>query len=149
MADWDDQIHKALAHQIRRQIIEYLQEKKTLSFNDLTKMTSMPNHGNLGFHLRALKGLIEQEPTTKKYRLTDRGRLASELLWDIRLTTTKDTLDLTHEPTRYVRHLSLGDHAVLFYDTEKIKHKISFPFIEAGILKGEAAVYLTSEHKID
>ncbi len=149
MANWDNQIHKALAHPIRRQIIEYLQEKKTLSFNDLTKMTSMPNHGNLGFHLRALKGLIEQEPTTKKYRLTDRGRLASELLWDIRLTTTKDTLDLTHEPTRYVRHLSLGDHAVLFYDTEDTKHQIAFPFIEAGLLKGEAVLYLTSEHKLD
>jgi DNA-binding transcriptional ArsR family regulator len=147
--DWDSEIHKALAHPIRRRIIECLQEKGVLTFNDLLKYTSMYDHGRLCFHLRALKGLIEHEPSTKRYSLTDRGVLASELMCDIRLTIAKDTLDLNHDPTRYVRHLSPGDHAILFYDTEEIKRQIAYPFLEAGLLKGDATVYIVSEHKLD
>ncbi len=147
--EWDDDLHRALSHPVRRQIIEYLQKQKALYFHELLQCATTLNHGKLGFHLRALKGLIEREPSTNKYRLTDKGKLAAEVICTVRLTMAKDELTLTHEPTTYVRRLELGDHAVLFYDTEEIKRKISFPFIEAGILKGEAVVYLTSEHKLD
>jgi DNA-binding transcriptional ArsR family regulator len=147
--DWDNEVHKALAHPIRRRIIECLQEKGVLTFNDLLKYTSMYNHGRLGFHLRALKGLIEHEPSTNRYNLTDRGFLASELICDIRLTLAKDTLDLNHNPTRYVRRLSSNDHAILFYNTEEIKRQITYTFLEAGHLKGDAIVYIVSEHKLD
>ena len=109
----------------------------------------MYNHGRLGFHLRALKGLIEHEPSTNRYSLTDRGLLANELICDTRLTIAKDTLGLNHNPTRYVRRLSPGDHAILFYDTEEIKRQIAYPFLEAGLLKGDAIVYIVSEHKLD
>lgn len=68
---------------------------------------------------------------------------------EIRLTMAKDTLDLNHDPTRYVRRLSPGDHAILFYDTEEIKRQIVYPFLEAGLLKGDATVYIVSEHKLD
>ena len=149
MNEWDDDLHRALSHPVRRQIIEHLQKQKALYFHELLQCATTLNHGKLGFHLRALKGLIEREPSTNKYRLTDKGKLAAEVICTVRLTMTKDELTLTHEPTIYVRRLELGDHAVLFYDTEETIHKISFPFLEAGILKGEAAVYLTSEHKLD
>jgi DNA-binding transcriptional ArsR family regulator len=147
--DWDNEVHKALAHPVRRRIIECLQEKGVLTFNDLLKCTSMYNHGRLGFHLRALKGLIEHEPSTNRYHLTDRGFLASELICDIRSTMSKDPLDLNHNPTRYVRRLRPRDHAILFYDTEEIKRQITYPFLEAGHLKGDAIVYVVSEHKLD
>ena len=149
MNEWDDDLHRALSHPIRRQIIECLQKQKALSFYELLQCAPTSNHGKLGFHLRALEELIEHEPSTSKYRLTDRGKLAAEVICTVRLTMAKDELTLAHEPTRYVRRLGLEDHAVLFYDTEEIKRKISFPFLEAGILKGEAVVYLTSEHKLD
>lgn len=149
MADWDDEIHKALAHPIRRRIIECLQEKNTLSFYELLKVIATYNHGKLGFHLRALKGLIEREPSTKKYRLTEKGQLAGELIWEIRFTTEKGDPTLAHEPTIYARHLRLGDHAILFYDTEDVKRRISFPFLKAGLLKGEAVVYAIAEHKLN
>lgn len=149
MNEWDNDLHRALSHPVRRQIIEHLQKQKALSFYELLQCATTLNHGKLGFHLRVLKGLIEREPSTNKYRLTNRGKLAAEVICTVRLTMTKDELTLTHEPTRYVRRLELGDHAVLFYDTQEIKRKISFPFLEAGILKGEAAVYLTAEHKLD
>jgi len=85
----------------------------------------------------------------KKYRLTDRGQLAGELIWDARFIIARSGQDLALKPTRYTRHLRLGDHAILFYDTEDDMHEISFPFLEAGLLKGEAVVYLVPEHKMD
>jgi len=147
--DWDDDVHKALAHPTRRRIIEYLTEKKFLSFHDMLKFTDIPDHGKLGFHLRTLEGLIQRDPSTNKYHLTDRGQMAGELIWKIRSTMAKEGPSLMHEPARYVRSLKLGDHAVLFYDTEDIKREISFPFFRAGLLKGEAVIYLVSENKWD
>jgi hypothetical protein len=146
--EWDDKIHKALVHPIRRRIIECLQEKD-LSFQELLECLAIGNHGRLDFHLRTLSGLVEHEIPTNKYHLTDRGQLASELLWDIRFLTRRAVKDLTNEPTRYVRRLRFGDHAILFYNKEDVKRKIAFSFLEAGLLKGEAVVYLVSEHKMD
>ncbi|MFQ5999354.1 MAG: MEDS domain-containing protein [Candidatus Bathyarchaeia archaeon] len=148
MKDWDDEIHRALAHPIRRHILECLQEND-LSFRELMRRVAIVNHGKLGFHIRALKGLVEHDPSTKKYRLTDRGQLAGELIWDIRFMITRGGRDLAIEPTRYVRRLRFGDHAILFYDTEDVKREISFSFLKAGLLKGEAVVYVVSEHKLD
>jgi DNA-binding transcriptional ArsR family regulator len=106
--EWDDEIHKALAHPIRRRIIECLQMNE-LSFPELLKRVGVGNHGKFGFHLKALKGIIEQESSTKKYRLTDKGQLASELIWDIRFAIERGGRDLASEPTRYVRRLKSGD----------------------------------------
>jgi len=149
LKDWDDEIHRALAHPIRRRIIECLQEKNALSFQELLKCVDTGNHGKLGFHMKALGELVEREPKMKKYRLTDRGQLAGELLWDIRFAVDRGGRDLAHEPTRYVRRLRFGDHAVLLYDSEDAKCEITFPFLEAGLPKGEAVFYLVSEHKMD
>jgi len=148
LKDWDDEIHRALAHPIRRRIIECLQERNVLSFRELLKYVGIGNHGKLGFHLKALTGLVEREPSMKKFRLTDRGQLAGELIWDIRFTIARGGRDLAHEPTRYVRRLRFGDHAVLYYDTEDIKREITFSFLEAGLPKGEAVVYVVSEHRL-
>jgi len=147
--DWDDEIQRALVHPIRRRIIECLQERNALSFYELLKHVGIGNHGKLGFHIKALKGLVEREPSMKKYRLTDRGQLASELIWDIRYIIDRGGRDLTHEPVRYLRRLRFGDHAILYYDTEDIKHEITFSFLEAGLPMGEAVVYLALEHRLD
>jgi len=149
LKDWDEEIHRALAHPIRRRIIECLQEKNVLSFRELLKYVGIGNHGKLGFHLKALRGLVEREPSMKKFRLTDKGQLAGELIWDIRFIIDRGGRDLAHEPTRYVRRLRFGDHAILYYDAEDVKREITFPFLEAGLPKGEAIVYLVPEHKLD
>ncbi|MFQ5758960.1 MAG: winged helix-turn-helix domain-containing protein, partial [Candidatus Bathyarchaeia archaeon] len=116
MKDWDNKIHRALAHPIRRHIIECLEESD-LSFYELLKYIAIHNHGKLGFHIRALRalGLVEHDPLMKKYRLTDRGQLAGELMWDTRFLIARRGRDLALEPRRYVRRLRLGDHAILFY----------------------------------
>jgi hypothetical protein len=147
LKDWDDEIHRALSHYVRRRIIECLQEND-LSFRELLKCVPIGNHGKLGFHLKALSELIEREPSMKKYRLTDRGRLAGELIWDVRFAIARGGRDLVNEPTRYVRRLRFGDHAVLYYDIEDVKREITFSYLEAGLSKGEAVVYVVSEHKL-
>ena len=38
-----------------------------------------------------------------------------------------------------------GSHMVLFYNSQKEKHQIIFPFIEHGLEKGEAIIYLSDE----
>jgi len=148
LKDWDDEIHRALAHSIRRRIIECLLTNE-LSFPELLKRVGVPNHGKLGFHLKALREFVEREPSTKKYRLTDRGQLAGELIWDIRCAIERGGRDLAHEPTRYVKRLKFGDHAVLYYDIEDVKREITFSYLKAGLPKREAVVYVVSENKLD
>jgi len=145
----NDVILKAIAHPIRRRIIECLRDKHTLSYNELLEQLAIRNHGKLGFHMRALKSLVEHELSTKKYRLTDKGQLAGELIWDIRFIISRGGRDLAQEPTRYVQRLGFGDHAFLLFDTEDVKRDISFSFLEAGLPRGEATVYLVSECKLD
>lgn len=143
---WNNEIHRALAHPIRRCVIQSLRNRN-LSFTELLKCTGINNHGKIGFHLRALHKLVELDPSTGKYRLTDRGKLASDLIENIHLTLSKGEQD-----TRlidYAQNLRLRDHAVLFYHTEDFKRKILFPFLEAGVSKGEAVIYLTPEYKLN
>ncbi len=143
---WNNEIQRALVHPIRRRIIECLQDRN-LSFTELLKCIDISNHGKIGFHLRALGEIVELEPSTRKYRLTDRGELASELIRNIRFTTSRGERDT--KLISYVRSLKLKDHAALFHHTEDFKRKILFPFLEVGPSKGEAVVYIVSEHKLD
>lgn len=147
--NWDSEILKALAHPIRRCIIECLREKNALSFNELTELVNIGNHGRLGFHLRALRGLVGRKGSPSKYCLTDRGQLASELAWDVQFIISRGGRDLAHEPTRYVRRLALQDHALLLYSSEDAKREISYSFLEAGLPKKEALIYFVPEGKLD
>jgi DNA-binding transcriptional ArsR family regulator len=149
LKDWDDEIFNALAHPIRRQVIEFLREKKSLSYSELLELINITNHGKLGFHIRTLKGLVDREPSTNKYRLTERGYLASELVWDIRFVLSRGQRDLASEPTRYVQKLGFGDHAFLLYSTEYDKREVAFSFLEAGLLKEEAVIFLVPEQRLD
>lgn len=149
MPEWDDKTLRQLLHPIRRRVIDCLREKNSLSYSEILKHVEASNHGKLGFHMRALEGLIEREPLTNKYHLTDKGYLASELIWDISFIMSRGGRDLAHEPSRYVRRLSFGDHAFLLYDRQETKREIVFSFLESGLPKNEAIVYLVSENKLD
>jgi DNA-binding transcriptional ArsR family regulator len=148
LKDWDNEIFDALAHPVRRRIIERLQERNALSYSELLKLVDISNHGKIGFHIRALEGLVERE-SSRKYRLTEKGLLASELMWDIRFLLSRGRRGLAYEPTTYARNLKSGDHAFLLYNTEDSKHEISFSFLEGGLARGEAAAFLVSERKLD
>jgi len=44
-----------------------------------------------------------------------------------------------------IKEAPKGSHMVLFYDSQKEKHQVIFPFIEHGLGKGEAIIYLSDE----
>jgi DNA-binding transcriptional ArsR family regulator len=138
-----DEILKAIKHPVKRRIIEHLRDAD-LSFTELLNTVGESNHGKFGYHLRKLETFVELEPSTKKYRLTDRGRLLAGLIRDFSVIASKN-----RRFTKYAQSLRLGDHAFVLYDTEHFRRKIVFPFLEAGLSRGEAVVYLVSEHKLD
>jgi hypothetical protein len=142
--NWDHQIHRAMLHPLNRKIIDCLRDEN-LSFTDLlNKVSADGNHGKFGYHLRTLSEFVELEPSTKEYRLTDRGKLLAVVIRDFRTLTSRGK-----EVLRYVEGLTSGDHAVAFYDDDDFKRRISFPFLKAGLSRGEAAVYIVSEDKLD
>lgn len=142
--NWDYQIQKALSHSANRKIIDCLCDEN-LSFTELlSKVGDDGNHGKFGYHLRTLSEFVELEPTTKKYRLTRRGKLLADVIHDFRFLTSKGK-----EAARYAERLTIGDHAFALYDNEDFKREISFPFLKAGLSRGEAAVYIVSEDKLD
>jgi DNA-binding transcriptional ArsR family regulator len=141
--EWNDRILKAIAHPVRRRIIQCLQDRD-LSFIELLNIVGKSNHGDFGYHLRTLKEFVELDPSKRKYHLTDRGRLLAGVIGDIRSITS-----INSEYARYAQNLRLGDHAAAFYTTEDFKSKISFPYLKAGLLKREAVAYLVSENKLD
>jgi hypothetical protein len=102
------------------------------------------NHGSFGYHLRTLREFVELEPTTKKYHLTDRGKLLGEVICDFRFLVSGE-----EKASRYAENLRIGDHALALYDDECFKRKISFPFLKAGLSRDMATVYVVSEDKLD
>ena len=142
--DWDDNSQKAISHQTKRKIIEYLAEED-LSFTQLqSKINSSSDHGKFGYHLRGLAGFIEFEPATKKYKLTYRGRLLFDIIREFRRQVSRG-----YRPSRYAEQLAAGDHAFALLSSESFKQDIAFPFFKAGLSRGFAAVYIVGEEKLD
>ena len=140
--EWNGDSQKALAHPIKRRIIECLQDRN-LSFTELQNIIVEKNHGKFGYHLRSLREFVELDPLTRKYHLTSRGKLLAGTIQSFRLITLPN-----HEYAKYVQSLSFGDHGVVFYTEEDFKRAISFPFLKAGIARNEAVVYLVLESKL-
>lgn len=45
----------------------------------------------------------------------------------------------------YVRNLKVGNHGIFFYRSPHEKHEVLFNFLQAGLQKGEGAVYVASQ----
>ena len=132
-----------MSHPTNRGIIDCLRDH-SLSFTDLMNKVGNSDHGRFGYHLRMLREFVELESITKKYRLTDKGKLLSAVIRDFRFLTSG-----ANEASRYAKNLRIGDHAVALYDNEDFERRISFPFLKAGLSRGEATVYVVSEDKLD
>jgi hypothetical protein len=72
-------LHKILKHPIRRKIVLVLREKQKLSYVDLMNLVEIENTGKFNYHLKILGDLIMKNEEGK-YRLTEKGDLASQLL---------------------------------------------------------------------
>lgn len=128
---------------MRRRIVESLQDGN-LSFSELLNVVGESNHGGFGFHLRALKEFIELDLSTRKYHLTRRGKLLASAIWDLRSVSLRGKI-----PSEYVEKLTSRDHAFVLFDDESFKRGILKPYLRAGLLKGQAVVYLVSEQRVD
>lgn len=149
MNENNSKLLQAINHPIRREILELLKGKEAFSFNELSRRIAVGNHGRLGFHLRALAELVEHEPSTNKYRLSDAGWMALGLIKDAQFVVERIKQDKLTAKINYVRNLVLGDHSLLLYDTEMFKREISLSFLKEGLSKHQAAFYVVSENKLD
>lgn len=131
-------------HPVNRKIIECLDDE-SLSFTELlNRVGDDGNHGKFGYHLRALREFVKLEPKTKKYCLTDRGKLMAEAVRCFYHVPSREDAS-----ARYAENLKIRDHAFALYDNEDFRRKIALSFLKAGLSRGEAAVYVVSEDKLD
>jgi hypothetical protein len=76
--DWSS-LHKILSDTTRRSILELMAEKEALSYTEIMALLQVTNTGRLNYHLKALHALISKDDQGK-YHLTERGKLAVNLL---------------------------------------------------------------------
>jgi len=76
--DWAS-LHKILSDTTRRSILELLAEREALSYTDIMTLLHITNTGKLNYHLKVLGDLLTKDDAGR-YRLTDQGRQAANLL---------------------------------------------------------------------
>jgi hypothetical protein len=74
-----DSLYKALKDRTRRKIVLQLYEKGPLAYVDVMNALAITNTGKLNYHLKILGDLLYKDENGK-YRLTEKGALASQLL---------------------------------------------------------------------
>lgn len=74
----EQEVFKALDHQMRRDILRYVGEAKESTFTDILTKVKVPDSPTLSYHLKTLAPFIEQQGG--KYRLTPMGKDSYNLL---------------------------------------------------------------------
>jgi DNA-binding transcriptional ArsR family regulator len=74
----EEEVFKALDHQMRRNILHYVGEAKSVSFTEIINNIKIPDSPTLSYHLKTLNPFVEQRDGS--YRLTVIGRGAYNLL---------------------------------------------------------------------
>ena len=71
---FEEEVFKALDHQIRRDILRYIGDGKNPTFTDILNATRSPDSPTLSYHLRTMAPFIEQKDG--RYHLNPVGRAA-------------------------------------------------------------------------
>jgi len=74
----EEEVFKALDHQMRRDVLRYVGEAKQVSFTEIMNNVKVPDSPTLSYHLKTLGPFVEQRDG--KYGLTVMGRDAYSLL---------------------------------------------------------------------
>lgn len=74
----EQEVFKALDHQMRRDILRYVGEGRECTFTDILTKVKVPDSPTLSYHLKTLAPFIEQQ--SGKYRLTPMGKDSYNLL---------------------------------------------------------------------
>ena len=93
-------LHKVLKDETRRRIILLLNEKSSLSYTELINTLRIGSTGTLNYHLKILGELISKNESGL-YMLTEKGRLASQLL--LEFPDKKAYYQTEHQLPRLVR----------------------------------------------
>jgi DNA-binding transcriptional ArsR family regulator len=72
-------LHKILKDPTRREILKCLNDKGPLPYVELMGLAKVTNTGRFNYHLKVLGDLIEKLGDGR-YNLTERGRLAAQML---------------------------------------------------------------------
>jgi hypothetical protein len=73
-------LHGVLKDKTRRKILTSLKVKGSLSYSELLNLLDPPHTGKLNYHLKMLGDLIQKEEQNSKYKLSEKGELAVQLL---------------------------------------------------------------------
>jgi hypothetical protein len=79
----EEDVFKALDHQIRRDILRYIGDGSNPTFTEILNATQSPDSPTLSYHLRSLRHFLDQEDG--RYHLNPVGKAAYTLL--VRTTT--------------------------------------------------------------
>lgn len=118
-------------------------QDKPLSFSELLYTIELSNK-RLSYHLQILEEFCELEPLTRKYHLTERGKLLAAAIKDFTFIAT-----LNGKLSRTLQELGFGDHVIGLYEKESFMQRMVRSFLNTGFLRNEAILYLVSDYKLD
>jgi len=131
---FEEEVFKALDHQIRRDILRYIGEGKNPSFTDIMNATRSPDSPTLSYHLKTLAPFLEQK--NGRYDLNPIGKAAYTLLLR---TVTYNRMALLHKKKlgAIIGHIFLWMCAIaagLVLDIDSFMTTIALPSLAGGSL---------------
>ena len=127
----EEEVFKALDHQIRRDILRYIGEGKKPTFTDIMNATRSPDSPTLSYHLRNLAPFLEQKDG--RYDLNPIGKAAYTLLLR---TATYNRVALLHKKKlgAIIGHIILWVSAIaagLVLEVDSFMTTITLPSLAA------------------
>jgi len=78
IANLEEEVFKALDHQIRRDVLRYIGEAKETTFTEILNTVNIPDSPTLSYHLKTLSPFVTQQKG--RYILSPVGKAAYSLL---------------------------------------------------------------------
>jgi hypothetical protein len=131
---FEEEVFKALDHQLRRDILRYIGEGKKPTFTDIMNTTASPDSPTLSYHLRALAPFLDQKDG--RYNLNPVGKAAYTLLLK---TTTYNQIARFHKKKlgAIIGHIVLWMSAIaagLVLEVDSSMTTIVLPSLAGGSL---------------
>ena len=73
-------LHGVLRDRTRARILEFLEERGSLSYAELQNLLQISHTGKLNYHLKVLGDLVMKDAQSGRYSLGDKGKIAVQLL---------------------------------------------------------------------
>jgi hypothetical protein len=131
---FEEEVFKALDHQLRRDILRYIGEGKNPTFTEIMNATASPDSPTLSYHLRTLAPFLEQNDG--RYELNPVGKAAYTLL--LRTTAYSQVARLHKKKLgAIIGHIFLWVCAIaagLVLDVDSFMTTIALPSLAGGSL---------------